>query len=123
MKSLIQLFVAVQFAPFAFAAGAHFGVFTDKNDHGAGTAEAEIVLVLLAGLALTFTRATDVRPVALTVQGFALLGTLIGVTLVLTVGPTTAFDLTVHSIMLITLLAGLATTMRAPRSVSSARPA
>ncbi len=95
MKSLIQSFVAVQFAPFAFAAGAHFGVFTDKNDHGAGTAEAVIVLVLLAGLALTFTRATDVHPVALTV----------------------------HSIMLITLLAGLATTMRAPRSVSTARPA
>ncbi len=117
MKSLIQLFLAVQFALFAFAASAHFGVFTDMNDPGAAIAETVIAVVLLAGLARTFTKAADVRSVALGTQGFALLGTLIGITLVLTVGPTETFDVTVHSLMLITLLAGLAVTSRAPREV------
>lgn len=81
------------------------------------------LLAGLVGLVLTFTRAADVRSIALGVQGFALLGTLIGITLVLTVGPTEAFDVTVHSIMLATLLAGLATTFRAPRSLASTSPA
>jgi len=50
------LFLAVQSALFAFAAGAHFGVFTDMNDPGAGTAETVIAVALLAGLVLTFMR-------------------------------------------------------------------
>jgi hypothetical protein len=120
MKSLIQVFLAVQFALFAFAASAHFGVFTDMDDPGAAIAETVIAVVLLAALALTFTRTADVRSVALAAQGFALLGTLIGITLVLTVGPTKAFDVTVHAIMLATLLAGLAVTYRAPREMNRA---
>lgn len=123
MKSLIQLFLLVQFAVFAFAASAHFGVFGNRDDPGAGTAETVIAVALLVGLALTVTRAADVRSVALAAQGFALLGTLIGVTLVLTVGPTKTFDVTVHSIMLALLLAGLAVTYRAPRELERASPA
>ncbi len=119
MKSVIQFFLAVQFAPFAFAAAAHAGALANRSDPGAAIAEAVIAGVLLAGLGLTFTRSADVRSVALGAQGFALLGTLIGTTLVLTVGPTEAFDVTMHSVMLATLLAGLATTFRAPRSVRS----
>ncbi len=121
MKSLIQLFLAVQFALFAFAASAHFGLFTDMDDPGAAIAETVIAIALLTGLALTFTGTADVRSVALAVQGFALLGTLIGITLVLTVGPTKVFDVTVHSIMLVTLLAGLAVTSRAPRMLPGTR--
>jgi hypothetical protein len=115
MKSLIQVFLVAQSAMFVFAASAHFGLFGDRNDPGAGTAETVIAVVLLAGLALTFAGAADVRSIALAVQGFALLGTLVGITLVLTVGPTKTFDVTVHSIMLALLVSGLAVTYRAPR--------
>ncbi len=115
MKSLIQLFLIVQSAVFAFAASAHFGVFSDMDDPGAAIAETVIAVVLLAGLALTFTRAADVRSIALAAQGFALLGTLIGVTLVFTVGPRETFDVVVHLVMLALLTAGLAVTYRAPR--------
>ncbi|MDQ3657163.1 MAG: hypothetical protein M3457_19085 [Chloroflexota bacterium] len=121
MRPLIQLFLLIQFAVFVFAASAHFGVFGDRDDPGAGTAETVIAVALLAGLALTFTRAADVRSVALAAQGFALLGTLIGVTLVLTVGPTETFDVAVHSVMLALLLAGLLVTSRAPRELERAR--
>ncbi len=115
MKSLIQLFLLVQFAVFVFAASAHLGLFGGRDDPGAGTAETAIAVVLLAGLALTFRRAADVRSVALAAQGFALLGTLIGVTLVFTVGPRETFDVVVHLVMLALLTAGLAVTYRAPR--------
>jgi len=119
MKSMIQLFLLAQAALFAFAASAHFGVFTDLDDPGAGTAETVIAAVLLAGLALTFTRAADVRSIALAAQGFALLGTLIGVTLVFTVGPRENFDVVVHLVMLALLTAGLAVTYRAPQALES----
>lgn len=78
------------------------------DDPGAAVAETVIAVALLAGLALTFTRPADVRLVALAAQGFALLGTLIGITLVLTVGPTHTFDVVVHLVMLALLVAGLA---------------
>jgi hypothetical protein len=115
MKSTIQLFLVIQAAVFAFAAGAHFGIVGSMDDPGAGTAETVIGVVLLAGLALTFTRGANVRAIALAAQGFALLGTLVGFTLVITVGPTRAFDVTVHGIMLVLLVTGLAVTYRSPQ--------
>jgi len=123
MKSLIQLFLLVQFAVFVFAASAHLGLFGGRDDLGAGTAETVIAVALLAGLTLTFTRGADVRSVALAAQGFALLGTLIGITLVLTVGPTKTFDVTVHAVMLALLIAGLLVTYRAPRELERASSA
>jgi hypothetical protein len=124
MKSLIQSFLAVQFAVFAFAAVSHFfGVFSDTSDPGAGTAESVIAAVLAAGLAMTFARAADVRSIALVAQGFALLGTLVGITLVLTVGPTKVFDVTVHLVMLGLLISGLVVTYRAPRLPASSTTA
>ncbi len=115
MKALIQLFLIVQFAIFVFAASAHFSLFGDRDDPGAGTAESVIAIVLLAGLVLTLMRPDDARTIALAAQGFALLGTLVGVTLVITVGPRETFDVVVHLIMLALLIAGLAVTYRAPQ--------
>lgn len=115
MKSGIQLFLVAEIAIFAFAASAHFELFGDRDDPGAGIAESVIAVVLLAGLAYTFMQNTDVRSIALGVQGFALLGTLIGTYLVLVVGPRTTFDIVVHVIMLTLLIAGLVVTYRAPK--------
>ena len=85
------------------------------DDPGAGTAETVIAVALLGGLVLTFVPSIPARSAALAAQGFALLGTLVGFTLVLTVGPTKAFDVTMHSIMLVLLVTGLAVTYRSPQ--------
>jgi len=114
MKSAIRSFLVVQAAVFAFAAGAHFGIASSMDDPGAGTAESVIAVALLGGLALTFVPGIPVRSAALAAQGFALLGTLLGLTLVLTVGPTRPFDVVMHVIMLTLLVTGLAVTYRSP---------
>jgi hypothetical protein len=47
------------------------------------------------------------------VQGFALLGTIVGlVTIAIGIGPRTAFDLTLHAGMVALLVAGLIVTAR-----------
>ena len=115
VKTTIQLFLVVQAAVFAFAAGAHFGIVGSMDDPAAGVAESVIAVALLGGLALTFVPGIPARPAALAAQGFALLGTLVGFTLVLTVGPTKAFDVTMHGIMLALLVTGLAVTYRSPQ--------
>ena len=115
MNAIIQIFLAVQAAVFAFAAGAHFGLFGDRDDAAAGTAESVIAIVLVAGLLPSLVNPASTRTSALAAQGFALLGTLVGFTLVLTVGPTTTFDVTMHSIMLALLVVGLAVTYHHPR--------
>ena len=48
-------------------------------------------------------------------QAFALVLTIVGFTLVLTVGPTITFDVTMHLTMLATLVVGLAIAARATR--------
>jgi hypothetical protein len=52
-------------------------------------------------------------------QGFALVGTFVGVTLLLTVGPRTALDIVIHFVMVIVLVIGLLITVRAPRTIVS----
>jgi hypothetical protein len=121
MTSIIQIFLAIQTAVFAFAAGAHFGVVGNRDDPAAGTAESVIAIVLVTGLLLSLVNPALTRTYALAVQGFALLGTMVGFTLVLTVGPTTAFDVTMHSLMLALLVSGLAVTYRAPRDTGHTR--
>jgi hypothetical protein len=110
MTSLIRLLLTVQIAVFAFAALAHFGVIGDRNDPSAGTAESIIALVLLGGLVLGVLEVYPARVAALAAQGFALLGTLVGFTLVMTVGPRTAFDVSMHVLMLVLLIGGLVLT-------------
>jgi hypothetical protein len=112
MNAIVQLFLAVQAVVFAFAAGAHFGIVGNRDDPAASTAESVIAIVLVTGLVLSLVNPLMTRTYALAAQGFALLGTLVGFTLVLTVGPTTAFDVTMHAIMLALLVTGLAVTYR-----------
>jgi hypothetical protein len=119
MTSLIRLLLTVQVAVFAFAALAHFGVIGDRDDQAAGTAESIIALVLLGGLMLGVLGVSPARVTALAAQGFALLGTLVGFTLVMTVGPRTTFDVSMHALMLVLLIGGLVLT----RSVDSGEPA
>jgi FtsH-binding integral membrane protein len=122
MNSTIRFFLFIQAALFAFAALAHFGIIGDRNDPGAGTAESVIGVALLAGLLVSLVNPAATRTSALAAQGFALLGTLVGFTLVLTVGPTTTFDVSMHLSMLVLLVTGLAVTIGAGRATNTNPP-
>jgi hypothetical protein len=115
MIERIRLFLALEIAVFVSAALVHFEVLIDGyDDAGAGIAESVIAIVLLAGLVLSLVRPQATREAGLVVQAFGLLGTLVGTTLLLTVGPRTTLDVTFHVIMLVLLVTGLAVTVRSP---------
>ena len=73
-----------------------------------------IASVLLGGLLATWIRPRAVRGIALTVQGFALIGTFVGVfTIAIGIGPRTVPDLVIHAIMVLELVWGLVVAGRA----------
>jgi len=89
--TLMRGFLALQTAVFVSAALMHTGVLVHGYEHSAArTAESIIALVLLIGLAGTAVAPGFGRRIALGVQGFALLGTAVGLfTIVIGVGPRT----------------------------------
>jgi hypothetical protein len=111
----MRLFLLVEAASFVAAALVHFGVLADDyRQRAAGTAESVIGAVLLAGLVLTLLRPAGTRSAALTAQGLALLGTLVGLfTIAVGVGPRTAPDLAYHAAILAVLAWGLVVAVRA----------
>ena len=71
-------------------------------------AESVIGVVLLAGLLVTVAAPRLMRKAGMLAQGFALLGTCVGVfTMIIGIGPRTALDVAIHSTMLALLVAGL----------------
>ena len=115
MTRTIRAFLLVEAASFAVAALVHFGVLTQGYEHQqAGTAESAIAVVLLLGLALSWTTLASTRAVGLAAQALALLGTLIGVfTIVVGVGPRTGPDIAYHIAIVAVLVAGLIVAARA----------
>jgi hypothetical protein len=107
--SKIRLFLLVEAFSFATASMIHAGKLVQGYEHPqARIAEAVIALVLLAGWALTWIRPERLRAVGLAVQGFALLGTLVGVfTIAVGVGPRTVPDIVYHIGIVIVLVWGL----------------
>jgi hypothetical protein len=119
MINRIRLLLGLEAAIFIAAALIHFEVLLDGYyDQGAGIAESVIAVVLLAGLLTSLVRPAATRRAGIIAQGFALVGTFVGVTLLLTVGPRTTLDIVIHLVMVIVLVTGLITTVRAPRTVS-----
>ena len=114
--SNLRILLAAEIALFALASLVHRGVLVSGYEHTrAAIAEAVIAAVLAAGLLLSLMRPWSIRAYALLVQGFALLGTLVGVVMIaIGVGPRTAPDLALHVVMLATLGFGLMTAKRAP---------
>jgi hypothetical protein len=105
--------LGLETAIFFVAALIHFEVLMDGYpDREAGIAEMVIGVVLLTGLIYTFLAPERTRATALIVQGFALAGTFVGLTLLLTIGPVTALDLAIHVLMVVVLVAGLSITWR-----------
>jgi hypothetical protein len=104
----------VEAAVFGSAALLHAGVLVGGYEHAAArTAESVIALVLLVGLAASVLASGSSRGIGLGVQGFALLGTAVGLfTIAIGVGPRTALDLILHGVMVVLLVTGLVATGR-----------
>ena len=114
----VGLLLAVEALVFDLAATIHAGVLVHGYEHArARNAEGVISAVLLAGLFLTALARRQLRSIAFCAQGFALLGTLVGLLLIaMGVGPQSILDLTLHATMVTLLVAGLVVTRRTKAS-------
>jgi len=120
MTQRIRLFLGLEILIFLAAALTHFEILFDGySDSAAAIAESVIAGVLLAGLILSRIRPASTRSVGIAVQGFALLGTFVGLTLLFVVGPRTILDVTFHVLMVVVLIVGLIVTIRVPRGLST----
>jgi len=106
---IVRRFLAAETAVFVTAALIHAGVIFPGYEHArARNAEMVIALVLLAGLSWSAITPTRVRAAGLAAQGFALLGTIVGLfTIAIGVGPRSVLDLTMHAAMATLLVGGL----------------
>lgn len=115
MIASIRLFLAAQAVTFLIAAFIHRGFLISRYQHQAASiGECVIAFVLFFGLLLTWIRPANTRLFGLLGQGFAFLGTLVGLyTIAIAVGPRTVPDVTYHVLILTVLAWGLIVTYRA----------
>jgi hypothetical protein len=115
MTQTIRLFLLFEAAAFIAASLVHSGVLITGYEHQkARIAESVIAIVLLSAAALTWIRPRWTRKVGLAAQGFALLGTMVGIfTIAIGIGPRTVPDITYHIVIVIVLVSGLVVAMRA----------
>lgn len=111
---IVRWFLAAEAALFAIAALIHAGVLLPGYEHtSARNAESVIALVLAAGLTLSAAAPERIRAIGFSAQGFALLGTFVGLfTIAIGVGPQSALDLILHAGMVTLLVVGLIATRR-----------
>ncbi len=116
MRGRIRVFLLVEAAAFAAASLVHAGVLVHGYEHPqARVAEGVIAVVLLAGSVASWIRPVWTRAAGIAAQGFALLGTLVGLfTIAVGVGPRTAPDVVYHLGIVAVLVWGLVTAARAP---------
>ena len=114
MTHPLRWFLGAEAALFLGAALVHAGFLLSGHEHvQARIAETVIGAVLLLGLAVTLVAPGLGRRAGLAVQGFALLGTCVGLfTIAIGVGLRTALDLVVHTAMIALLVTGLVSTAR-----------
>ena len=115
MVPVVRSFLFVEAAAFFLAALVHGGVVVRGYEHWkAGTAETVIGAVLLLGLIVSYVAPQSSRTAGLFAQGFALLGTCVGLfTIAIGIGPRTAFDLVLHACFVAILIVGLVLVARA----------
>jgi hypothetical protein len=115
MSNPIRLFLILEAVLFIAAAFIHSGFLVAGYEHErARVAEGVIAAVLLGAAASTWMRPQWLRNAGLFGQGFALLGTLVGLaTIAIGVGPRTAPDIAYHVAIAAILVWGLAVARRA----------
>jgi hypothetical protein len=105
---LIRLLLVVEALAFAAAALVHRGAIAGYAHDRAATAETVIAVALAAGVVATWVFPARTMMAALTAQSFALLGTLVGVFVVIIgIGPQTVPDKIYHGVILLVLIGGL----------------
>lgn len=109
MEKKVQLFLLFEAIAFALASLIHSGVFISGFEHNeARIAEGVIAAVLIIAWILALVRREWTRLLGLAAQGFALLGTLVGLlTIAIGIGPRTIPDLVYHIGIVIVLIWGL----------------
>jgi hypothetical protein len=115
MTRTLRLLLLAEAATFVLAALIHSGrLVAGYAHHAARIAETVIALVLLAGAAVGWVRPAWAARAAVLAQGFALLGTLVGLlTIAVGVGPRTVPDVAYHVAIVIVLAYGLRLARRA----------
>src|SRR5512133_3250581 len=110
MAHRVRWILGLEAAAFASAALVPSGALVRGHEHfAAATAEGVIAAVLFAGWAASLLFPRSSRRAGLAAQGFALLGTCVGIfTIVVGVGPRTPFDLALHAGFVAALVTGLA---------------
>lgn len=100
----------VQITLFLMLMSIHFGLLISGYQHrDAGATESVIAAVLVVGLLLPWTPPPRSRRAAIGAQSAATLGVLVGLsTTALGIGPRTILDLSLNVVLLLMLIAGLA---------------
>jgi hypothetical protein len=116
-----RIFLLFEAITFILAALVHSGVLIDGYEHDdARIAESIIAAVLLVGLAFTWIRPGATRTAGIAAQGFALLGTFVGLfTIIIGVGPRTVPDVIYHLGIIAVLIWGLAVAVQLPSSTTA----
>lgn len=111
--SVLRLLIVEAFV-FLIAALVHFGLLMHGYEHArAGIAEGVIAAVLAIGVLGGFFYPGWKRAVALSVQAFALLGTLLGALMIaIGVGPQTIPDRLYHGFLFVLLIGGARVILR-----------
>ena len=109
---VIRALLILEAAAFLMAASTHLGLLVGDFEHAnAAKAESVIGLVLAVTAVMTWLRPEAVRIIGLMAQGFALLGTCVGlVTIAIGIGPRTVPDLIFHLCVATVLVLGLTMT-------------
>jgi hypothetical protein len=110
-----RIFLLFEALTFIAASLVHFGILVHGYEHDkARVAEGVIAAVLLAGLIVSLVRSAWTAEAGVAAQGYALLGTLVGVfTIIVGVGPRTVPDLVYHGAIIAVLGWGLSEAMKA----------
>jgi multisubunit Na+/H+ antiporter MnhB subunit len=118
VRNRIRIFMLFEAATFVVASLIHAGLLVAGYEHHeAHLAEAVIALVLIVALTLTWIRPAWTRAAGLGGQGFALLGTMVGLfTIAVGVGPRTVPDVAYHIGIVAVLVWGLRVAWRGARS-------
>jgi hypothetical protein len=110
----IRTLLCIEAIAFGAAALVHAGILTGGYQHReAAIAEGVIAGVLTLGLVVSVMNPRSGRGAGLAVQGFALLGTLVGIfTIVIGIGPQSRFDVALHTGFVVLLVTGLTVAAR-----------
>jgi hypothetical protein len=102
-------------ATFIVAASVHAGLLTSGYEHReARIAETVIAVVLLVAAVWVWIRPASARAAGLAAQGFALVGTLVGIfTIIIGIGPRSVLDVVYHVAIVAVLAWGLVNAWRA----------